>query len=57
MTRPRFYRYNRGYGIFQLGLETYQYEEEMHLPHTSYVSDAYRVWVIHLGLWKLEWTV
>ena len=56
MTRPRFHRNCRDRGLFHVGLETYLYEEEFHLPYTSYVGDYYRVWVIHLGLWRLEWT-
>lgn len=56
MTKPRFYRNQRGYGEFHLGLETYRYEEEVHLPYTSYISDTYRVWTLHLGVWRLEWT-
>lgn len=56
MTRPRFYHVQRGQGEFHLGLETYRYEEEAYLPYTSYISDAYRVWTIHLGVWRLEWT-
>lgn len=55
MTRPHFYRNYRDRGLFHVGLETYLYEEEFHLPYTSYIGDYYRVWVIHLGFWKLEW--
>lgn len=59
MTRPRFLPRTgteREARAFHLGLETYRYDEERHLPWASYIEDSYRVWCIHLGFWRIEWT-
>lgn len=54
MTRPRPYPRTgteREAGAFHLGLETYRYVEAFGLQ-----EDSYRVWCVHLGFWRIEWT-
>lgn len=53
MTRPRFYPRTgteREARAFHLGLETYRHDG------MDPFGD-YRVWCIHLGFWRIEWTI
>lgn len=55
MTRPMLRKLSLGDNFFAIGLETYRFEDEGHLPWGSYIKQSGREWAILLGAWELRW--